>query len=308
MEQPFTIAPAPPAWWVPALRTVFRYLPEEEQIQRVANTLDLIGKEELDPRGILIALGLSGILGAMVSIRLPGAGGLVWPPQAIEPCWRARIEDELVRAACAWLHTGGAKVAQAIVRPSERFLAVPLERHGFRHVTTLWYLRHSLDAGAALATAERQDLSYRSYRDVSRRVFEETLVRTYEGTLDCPELNGVRTAAEILAGHRAQGRHEPNLWWLAESAGAPVGVLLLSEMPEWDALDICYLGVVPEARGHGFGRHLALHSLRVARSQGVSQLTLAVDRRNRPAWDLYRDLGFVPHEAREAFLLFWANS
>jgi hypothetical protein len=55
-------------------------------------------------------------------------------------------------------------------------------------------------------------------------VFHETLMRTYEGPGDCPELCGLRTADEVVAGYRAQGQFDPGNWWLAGAGGAPVGV------------------------------------------------------------------------------------
>jgi ribosomal protein S18 acetylase RimI-like enzyme len=42
-----------------------------------------------------------------------------------------------------------------------------------------------------------------------------------------------------------------------------------------------------------------------ARVAEAPQLTLSVDVRNRPAWELYRRLGFEPFEQREVFLAVW---
>jgi len=82
-------------------------------------------------------------------------------------------------------------------------------------------------------------------------------------------------------------------------------VLLLCEMPEWAAWDVAYVGVVPEARGRGYGREIMHQALAVARADGVARLTLSVDVRNDPAWRLYTDLGFRPHDRREVFLALW---
>ena len=40
-------------------------------------------------------------------------------------------------------------------------------------------------------------------------------------------------------------------------------------------------------------------------ADGVARLTLSVDTRNEPAWRLYTDLGFQPHDRREVFLAIW---
>jgi ribosomal protein S18 acetylase RimI-like enzyme len=305
MAQPFPVGPARTEELEPALRLVFRHLPEEARVTRVANALTLVCQGELDPQGIAVVRGRSGLLGAIVSIRLPGASGLVWPPQAVDGPSRVELEDALVRHARAWLRQGKVKVAQALVVPQEAHLAAPLERNGFRHITTLWYFRHGLE-GAGLeerqARARLANLTFQTYHDRDRTLFQDTLKRTYQGTLDCPELNGVRTMDEIMDGHRGQGRHDPERWQLVLRGGRPVGVLLLTQMPEWDALDISYLGVVPEARGTGLGRALTLQALLEAQRAGVSQATLAVDRRNLPAWNMYLQMGFQPNEPREVFL------
>jgi ribosomal protein S18 acetylase RimI-like enzyme len=118
-------------------------------------------------------------------------------------------------------------------------------------------------------------------------------------------VNGVRDVREVIEGHRAQGSHDPARWWLALDGGQPIGVLMLTEMPEWQGWDLSYIGVVPEARGRGFGRQLTGRALTAARAAGAAQLTLAVDTRNEPARKLYHDLGFRPYDRREVFLAIW---
>src|SRR5262249_29639034 len=163
------------------------------------------------------------------------------------------------------LRRQGAKMAQALLTPQEALLASPLERNGFRHITTLWYLRHLLDIPTLSAPAAVR-LNYQTYESGDRDAFHHTLLRTYEDTRDCPEVNGVRDLAEIVEGHRAQGIHAPQRWWLALDAGRPVGVLLLAEIPECSGFDLSYLGVVPEARRNGVGRVLTRKALFEARS------------------------------------------
>jgi ribosomal protein S18 acetylase RimI-like enzyme len=307
MPPSFRVETARPEEWAAALRLVFQDLAEEVRSSRVANALDLIHQGEIDPAGITVARGNRGLVGAMVSVLLPGASGLVWPPGVLEGPARTTIEDALVGQARHRLRQGGAKLAQAILAPTETPLAAPLLRNGFRHVTALWYMRRELDVEAPGDNhlSSHQDLPFQDYAHGNRALFPQTLLRTYQGTLDCPELNGVRDIEEILEGHRRQGKHDPGLWWLLFQAANPVGILLLTEMPEWGSLDISYLGVVPEVRGRGLGRALTAKALAEARRVGVGQLTLAVDGRNLPAQKTYLGRGFQLHELREVYLSFW---
>ena len=85
----------------------------------------------------------------------------------------------------------------------------------------------------------------------------------------------------------------------------PVGVVLVTEIPETRAWDLSYLGVIPEVRRRGLGREL-VHKVQIeAQLAGVSNVSLSVDTRNRPAWELYLGMGFEPYDRREVYLMVW---
>jgi ribosomal protein S18 acetylase RimI-like enzyme len=301
------IEPARSHELLPALRLIFRHLSPQDRETRVANALRLLHQKELDPSGLLVARGPNGLLGAIICQPVPGASGLVWPPQAVKDAGEAEVEDLLIRHATTWLRQCGAKLAQALLPPKEAYLAAPLLRNGFAHITNLWYLRHNLDVPHHLLLGTER-LTYWAYANGDPSLFHQTLVRTYEETLDCPEVNGVRDIQEVITGHRAQGLHDPQRWWLALDRGRPVGVLLVAEMPECEGWDLAYVGVVPEARRRGFGRELVRKALVAAHHGDANQLTLSVDVRNRPAWDLYTSLGFEPYDQREVYLAVWSHA
>ena len=304
MGPPPVIAPARPQGLEDAFRLIFQHVADGEREARVANALHLVRQGELDPAGILVATDGGMTVGAIACLPVPGASGLLWPPQAVEGPGQAAVEDGLVCRASAWLRERGAKLGQCLLSPDEVALAGPLLRNGFSHVTALWYMQHDL---SPLPTLPGRPLLHcvPYSQQPSPAAFHDTLRRTYDGTEDCPEVTGVRTIEEVIEGHRTQGKHDPGRWWLALADGRPVGVLLLCEVPEWAAWDVAYVGVVPEARGRGHGRELMHRAVAEARADGVARLTLSVDVRNRPAWDLYTDLGFEPHDRREVFLAIW---
>jgi ribosomal protein S18 acetylase RimI-like enzyme len=312
MASKLTIVPARPEDLAAAFRLLFERLPEEDREARVANALFLVERGELPREGVFVAPERDDILGALVCVPLKGASGLLWPPRVLDGPARRQVEDALVQRACAWLRTRGAKLAQALLAPEEACLAAPLVRNGFVRVTSLHYMRHDMDqevAGFATDIACRHAgaacLEYTIYGAVDVSRFEQTLLRTYDDTLDCPELNGVRELREIIEGHQAQGVHDPERWWLAEEAGQACGVLLVADIPDLSAWDLSYVGVVPEARGRGIGRALVCKALVEAHAAGVSRMTLAVDSRNQPARRLYRNLGFRVTEQREVYLAFF---
>lgn len=284
--------------WGAAFRLIFQYLPAQERENRCANALRLLQHGELDPHGLFILHGPADLCGALLCMPVPGRSALLWPPGTVEDR-RAEREDALLRHACTWLRQRGVKLTQTLLAPEETFLAYPLLRNGFSAVTRLWYMRHSLNLPVdCLNTPSR--LNYQTFADDA--LFRQILQRTYEGTLDCPEVNGVRGIDEVLEGHRAQGTFDPERWWLACEGERPVGVLMMAEIPESGDWEVAYMGVAPEARRRGFGREMLLHGLCEARAAEVPAVTLSVDARNQPAWNLYRSMGFEPYDQRVVYL------
>jgi mycothiol synthase len=304
MPQAITVEPAAPDERTVAFGLVFQHLSDDDRAGRIANALRLLREHELDPEGVLVARGGGALLGALVCLPVPGASALVWPPQALPGPLQTDVEDRLIGHATAWLRRRGVRLCQSLLARNEMGTAAPLQRNGFTHITALSYLRHPLDLPYSYLLAEDR-LDYEVYRPANAGLFHETLLRTYQDTLDCPEVNGVRSLEQIIEGHRAQGRHDPERWWLARAAGEPVGVLLLTAMPEWQSWDVAYVGVVPEQRRRGWGRELMHKALCSAHATEAVQVTLSVDARNRPAWDLYLGLGFEPYDRREVYLTLW---
>jgi ribosomal protein S18 acetylase RimI-like enzyme len=305
MDTPPDIRPAHPNERESALRLIFQHLAADERVKRLANAMHLLEAGQLLPDGLLVASNSQGIRGAIVCLPVAGASGLVWPPQVVPWLQTGAIEDALVRTAATWLQHRGAKLGQCLLDSEDAFQALPLEQNGFRHITTLWYMRH--DANVPVAPSRsRLRLRYCSYDPLAPELFHQTLLRTYEGTLDCPDVNGIRSIVEIIDGHKADAGREPETWWLALQEECPVGVLLVTESADWKSWEVAYIGVVPEARRRGIGRELMLKAIGEANRAKAEQLTLSVDARNRPAITLYRQLGFERYDSREVYLAIWS--
>jgi len=284
-----------------AVRLLFQHLPPHEAEPRITNALDLLRRGELDSQGLFVVRDSQTLLGAMVCQLIPGASGLVWPPQVRKHRDRRLFEDQLVLRAGTWLQRHGVKIAQALLSPEDIALSAPLTRNGFQQITNLWYMRCQFNA-VSTSPKSHVKLSYQTYGTCNSTIFQQTLLQTYEGSQDCPEVNGIRAIEEIIAGHKAQGKYDPQRWWLAWADERPVAVLLIASVAEFRSWDLAYLGVVPEARRRGIGRELMMKARWDACQAQQTQLTLAVDSRNQPAWNLYRSLGFEPYDRRQVYL------
>lgn len=302
MQRTPVIEPARPEELDLAFGLAFQHLDAAERQARVQAAVDLVKRKDLDQAGVLVARLEGQILASLICATTAGAGSLIWPPQVrpeVEEA--AAIADRLVQHGCAWLRGRGAKLCQAMLPSVEAHLAAALQRNGFAHVTCLCYLRLDLKGQPP---ASPQVLTYQPY-PAQPQLFHETLLRTYEGTQDCPELTGARDIDDIIAGHRSQGSHDPQTWWLARHQGQPVGVLLIAPMPEWSSWEVAYVGVTATARRRGFGRQLMHKAIAEAQRAGINQLTLSVDQRNQSAWNLYQSLNFQTFDQREVYLVIW---
>ena len=67
-------------------------------------------------------------------------------------------------------------------------------------------------------------------------------------------------------------------------------------------MELVYMGLVPEVRGHGWGLELVRRAQGIAGRCGRERLVLAVDAQNAPAVALYEAAGFVRWDERRAFM------
>lgn len=291
---------ARPDEWAAALELAYRRLPDEQRRFQIIQAKRLIDEGTIDPRGIWVARQGHALAGVQVAVPLGGANFLFWLPETRGRGKPNNLEDTLVQAALSWCRQQDGKLAHAILHPADAERAAALVRNGFARTTQLLYLGHDL---RTLPT-EPATARFEAYSDANAASFRQTLARSYAGTLDCPELNGVRSVEEILAGYRAAGPFDPGRWLLIRAGAEPAGVVILTELPEGPTWDLSYLGVVPEHRRQGLAHAATCRALHAARDGGAVELILAVDARNVPARGLYQAWGFVESEVRDVYLHF----
>lgn len=136
----------------------------------------------------------------------------------------------------------------------------------------------------------------------TRGKFEKAILASYENTLDCPGLVGLRTIDDILASHRASGVFTPELWFCLWKNGQPVGVMLINLAHQHATAELVYLGLAESWRGKGLGKRLMLHAIALAARRGCTTMITAVDEANPPAVALYESLGFTPHARKLAMI------
>jgi len=249
-----------------------------------------LARSERDPAGVFVACdGRGRVCGAVMVQALPGALGVAAVPRA----GSVEVADELAIAACDWLTGRGVKVCQVFAPAADAPAVAPLERHGFRHVTQIVSMRREVPPDPPPS-----ELSFVAETLPFSQALCVALLATHEDTRDCPELNGTRTADELLAGFADPASGET--LYLARDDGQPVGVVMLAAAgPE---IDLSYVGVMPSVRGRGFGGELVTFALAEAARTRAAMLSVAVDARNEPALRLYRRHGFAETDRCEVWL------
>ena len=286
-----------------ALSVLYRRMPEMLRPTLVADALAEADRGGIDLSGLWVAVKKSRIIGTLLTHALAGRAVAVWAPEIV-PIWRRRaVAVALLRAALNDLAKKGTLVAQSLVdRSSPRSARGDLSRAGMPRVTQLVYMaRPTAPLLPIPSTVPR--FNWRSFGPETEADFRSVLEKSYEGSLDMPELEGVRALDDVIAAHQAGGRFNPHRWQVGHLAGdrASAAVLLLTDQPERGLWEIAYLGLTPAARGRGLGRVALAHALELARPHST-RLVLAVDARNKPAFRLYRRAGFHPFDRRAVHL------
>ena len=253
------------------------------------------------------ALPVAGLLQAWRSERLvgvvfvqlqPGKTATVWIPRLMEG-EPEESAGRLLAAAAETAKKQGVRVAQALLPEGDSPDATRFAEAGFQPVADLDFLVASTQSVSQPAV---DPLTFEPFSETKRTRLTRLVDRTYERTLDCATLDGLRDVDDILAGYQATGQFDPARWLLVRYRRRDVGCLLLADHPESDHWELVYMGLVPEVRGRGFGLKVTRYAQWLAHAADRSSLVLAVDANNWPAQAVYSSAGFVRSDRRSAFL------
>lgn len=296
VSQPLCVQLALPDDRAEALALVLAGRPAADRARHVAAWADAVSRSQAELwagyRGDCLAVAM------LVQVQ-PGRTAVVLPPrsQAGEP---RRSAAELLTQVAADLAIRGVRLGQALLEPDDPDAAEVLISAGFRHASDLLYL---VSLAASFPTTPPTDgLEYVPYATERRDRLAAIIERTYEGSLDCPGLDKVRSIDEVLDGYQGVGVFDPARWLIVQRQGADVGCLLLADHPANNAWEIVYMGVAPQARGRRYGVAIARFAQWLTRGAGRDRLTAAVDAENGPATAAYAEAGFVSWDRRSVFL------
>ncbi len=274
----------------PALTFLYHRLPRGERERQMAQTLVAVSRQELSLENLLVAIDGDRVVGAVLAVRRPGGAAFLWPPivqqdESAQPVARALLE-----AVGRRVDEQEIVFTQCLLDPADEWGQSVLAQGGVPRITDLILLSRPLPGNELVAGAA--ELIPECYSEESHAEFARIVEHTYTGTLDCPALAQMRSGEQLLEAHRATGQFNPQFCRIYRTSGRDVGILLLAEHPDRDVWEVAYMGVVPEARGRGFGRAILAGGIDLVRSSGRATMEIAVDVANAPALRLYESLSF----------------
>ena len=286
-----------------ALRLLFGRFPAHEQSTRLEEALRNAERGSLNLDGLLLAEDGRQPVGAALVMKQEDGVALVWPPViACQTADVASTERALMARVCEEADGIGAKLSQCLLTPEEVTEAELLQQHGFLHAADMFFLARSLTSIDCESSSSDSELFHENFSDANSDRYASVIEKTYQGSLDCPFLNGFRSGTDAIASHKLSGRFDPSGWRIFRHENEDIGVLLLNEHPDQDAIELVYFGIVPEFRGKGLGRRVLAEGVRVAAKTGRSVLFLAVDCGNSYANALYGELGFAELARRRVMI------
>ncbi|MEX0654457.1 MAG: GNAT family N-acetyltransferase [Phycisphaeraceae bacterium] len=264
--------------------------------------LDYANQQQLALDELWVAQEHGKLQAAVLIVPCPGRSAMLFCSPATS--WPdTELTVELLRTACEAQSPDALRLIQCLLDPPHRRLAGVLRDAGFWDLATLKYMQRRIDRRPAPRAAQLlPDYRLHRWTDAHRDRFARAILASYEQTLDCPDLRGVRTIDDVIAGHQAAGTFRPEMWLAVYDHDHPVAVMLINDVGHIDACELVYLGIALPYRGRGLGKQLVEHGIDLAHARGRTSMILAVDERNEPAMRLYRSAGFRETATKRAMV------
>jgi ribosomal protein S18 acetylase RimI-like enzyme len=301
-EDSLQIVRCPPERAAEALTLVLSDVVPSQRREVARNLLAIEDPAELRNEPLWVALRGDVLRGAAWGQRQSGNVAMFWPPQ-LAAGESERTALQLAEAVIRMLDETRVEMTQALLPARDAAAAPVLESVGFRILAELWYM--SCEAGRfASDRPEVGELEFEAYSAAKRQRLKAVIERTYEQTLDCVGLNGMRAIEDVINGYQGTGVFRSENWQIVRSRGHDVGVLLMADHPQARHWELMYMGLVPEARGRRWGRSVTEYAKWLGRRAGIERIVTAVDASNTPALRMYGAAGFETWDRRTVYVRF----
>jgi len=258
----------------------------------------------LDLNDIWLAASAGRMVWAILPVISPGKTMLLFSPTHVPAEHQDTCVCPLVERVVQHYQNRTVDLAQVLLDPGDTNAVTMFKGCRFEPLAELIYLDRDVRRGGD--SGMPNGFSWDGYSSATHGDFARAVSATYDGSLDCPRLNGRRNIDDVIEGHKAAGEFDPKLWFLlrdrSNGSGVSAGVLLLNRSTRTDSLELVYLGLSPAYRGKQLGDAMMRHAINTASAIGSRRLSLAVDSNNAPALRLYQRHGMTRLCSRVALL------
>jgi ribosomal protein S18 acetylase RimI-like enzyme len=251
--------------------------------QQVIDFLQFAAQRGINTQDLWVMAAGAPPIWAVLPIVSPGHTVLLFTPGVRPP------NDDvtpLIEAVCMSVAERDIHLVQVLLDPPDKAIRSLYAGLGFREMAELIYLQVGT-SHPVVQDELPENFWWQTYSPQTHELFEQAILESYQQSLDCPALNGMRDISDVIAGHKASGEFNPRFWFVLTERDMPRAVLLLSRVPRTETAELVYLGVVPQMRGRGTGDLVMRQALWAVREMNLTRLTLAVDSQNGPALALY---------------------
>jgi mycothiol synthase len=309
MSQPVDIVVCPLELRAEAIALVLGDLAPSQRREIGRDVVRTRREDDASARAFFVALRNGQLRGAAWGQFQPGNTAVLWPAKLDVGENISPTAERLTAAAIGALDAAGVAMTQVLLPAQDSPDALPLQTAGFRYLTDLVYLTCERDRFAT-SPESAAPLEFEPYEFTQRGRLTALAQQTYQETLDCAALGDERDIEDVVDGYLATGKFDPHNWFFVRAALGPpgdvndIGLLLLTEHPASIHIELIYMGLVPAARGRGWGRAVVEQAQRIARHSNADRIVCAVDAQNLPALAVYRDTHFEVWDRRSVFLRF----
>jgi ribosomal protein S18 acetylase RimI-like enzyme len=299
IDDPLTIGPVPADQTENALRLVFQRVAPGQLDGLVPLYVRSIESGEVAQSSLIGAFRAGVLVGAMIAHPQSGRTALVWPAR-IAPGEPSSTALQLMAASDAYLRQHKVRLGNAMMDGVTRADDVFLRSVDYRPLTSLYYM--AVLAADFPESPPKGPFAFEPYALDQRPRMMGVLAATYEGSRDCPVLDGLRSMDDTIDGYQGTGVFSPDRWFFVRHEGCDVGCLLLADHPQDNQLELVYMGLVPSVRGHGWGVQVARYAQWRTRQDQRARLVVAVDAANAPAVAMYSKAGYFTWQQRRVYL------
>jgi len=241
------------------------------------------------------------LLAAAMVIPSAGHVGMAFHSPAESPGVEAEALSAALRAAADAALADGLAFVQSLIGHRQHADGRAFVEAGFFRLAELAYMRR--DLSGAVEPPSVPGLDWQSCRPMDPVELGRVILGSYERSLDCPVLAGLRSINDVLESHKASGVWRPDFWWIARMRGAPGGCVLVNESSSNPGdMDLVYMGVLTAFRGLGLGRAMVRHACRQAQRDRREFMNVVVDAANPYASKIYEAEGFRLTHRRAAYI------